>query len=118
MANSGLDQYQELGVNWPLQALEASRAASIGVEVGHTKVVKSAIRPVVSAALLAMLAACTGGRSESSERTLYQGSFTVLESPDHGPELCTSVRESLPPQCSGLPVGGGGVGPQPRALKR
>ncbi|MDZ7676294.1 MAG: hypothetical protein U5K30_14650 [Acidimicrobiales bacterium] len=36
--------------------------------------------------------------------TLYQGTFTVLESPDHGPQLCTSVAQSYPPQCSGPDV--------------
>lgn len=36
----------------------------------------------------------------------YQGSFTVLESADHGPELCVQIAASMPPQCSGLPVVG------------
>jgi hypothetical protein len=35
----------------------------------------------------------------------YEGRFrttaTVLESPQHGPQLCYSVLESLPPQCGG-----------------
>lgn len=35
----------------------------------------------------------------------YTGRFqtwaTVLESPDHGPQLCHAVADSLPPQCSG-----------------
>lgn len=30
-----------------------------------------------------------------------RGSFTVLESPEHGPQLCSGVDESLPPQCAG-----------------
>ncbi len=35
---------------------------------------------------------------------LYEGDFTVLADNLHGPELCTSVATSLPPQCGGLPV--------------
>jgi hypothetical protein len=31
----------------------------------------------------------------------YRGSGTVLESPDHGPQLCHSVANSYPPQCGG-----------------
>jgi hypothetical protein len=30
----------------------------------------------------------------------------VLESPDHGPQLCYVVAESLPPQCEGPDIGG------------
>lgn len=41
------------------------------------------------------------------DRQEYAFSGTVLESPDHGPELCLGgVAESYPPQCSGLPVAG------------
>lgn len=40
----------------------------------------------------------------------YDGRFrafgTVLESPEHGPQLCHGVDESLPPQCSGTDVAG------------
>lgn len=32
---------------------------------------------------------------------LYQVSATVLESPEHGPQLCDAVAESYPPQCGG-----------------
>ena len=48
------------------------------------------------------VAACDGPGAPQR----YQGSFTVIESPQHGPELCNSVRESLPPHCSGVPVRG------------
>lgn len=35
----------------------------------------------------------------------YEVTTTVLESPEHGPELCVGgVRDSLPPQCGGVPV--------------
>jgi hypothetical protein len=51
-------------------------------------------------------------RSGASETTvggsaagaLYRGSGTVLESPEHGPELCANVQDSLPPQCGGVPL--------------
>jgi hypothetical protein len=40
----------------------------------------------------------------------YSGRFrvsgTVLESPDHGPQLCHSVMDSLPPQCGGPDIKG------------
>ena len=40
----------------------------------------------------------------------YDGDFrfagAVLESPDHGPQLCTIVQESYPPQCGGPDVVG------------
>ena len=36
----------------------------------------------------------------------YEGSFTVLESAEHGPELCYGVALSMPPQCRGLPLEG------------
>jgi hypothetical protein len=37
----------------------------------------------------------------------YAATGTILESPDHGPELCLGgVAESYPPQCGGLPLVG------------
>jgi hypothetical protein len=36
----------------------------------------------------------------------YEGSFTLLESAEHGPELCHEVFTSLPPQCGGPSVVG------------
>lgn len=36
----------------------------------------------------------------------YRGTFTVLESPEHGPQLCDGVQESYPPQCSGPDIVG------------
>ena len=65
-------------------------------------------RVVIGALSFALLAGCSGGDSGTGQRRLprYQGTFTVLESPEHGPHLCDSVRESLPPQCIGMPVAG------------
>lgn len=34
----------------------------------------------------------------------HTGSGTVLEDARHGPELCFSVAQSLPPQCGGVPL--------------
>ena len=45
-----------------------------------------------------------GATSPSEQR--YTVSATVLESPDHGPQLCHAVAESLPPQCGGPDVVG------------
>ncbi len=42
--------------------------------------------------------------ASGGEAVRYEGSFTVLESPSHGPELCANLATSLPPQCGGLPV--------------
>lgn len=36
----------------------------------------------------------------------FEATAAVLESPEHGPELCWSMLDSLPPQCSGVPVVG------------
>src|SRR5262245_5183755 len=36
----------------------------------------------------------------------YQATGTVLQNPAHGPELCQMVADSLPPQCSGIPIAG------------
>jgi hypothetical protein len=37
---------------------------------------------------------------------VYEADLTVLQSPDHGPELCYVVAESFPPQCGGPAVTG------------
>jgi hypothetical protein len=44
--------------------------------------------------------------ASATARRRYVGTVTVLESPEHGPQLCGSVMDSYPPQCSGLPVVG------------
>ncbi len=36
----------------------------------------------------------------------FRATLTVLESPDHGPQLCSAVLRSYPPQCSGPDVEG------------
>lgn len=61
---------------------------------------------------VASLAAC--GTEEAPVSTtpsagpeqVYSGAFTVLESPDHGPQLCSVVMDSFPPQCGGPDVAG------------
>ncbi|QSB14863.1 hypothetical protein JQS43_00225 [Natronosporangium hydrolyticum] len=42
----------------------------------------------------------------SPDEQLYETVATVLESPEHGPQLCHAVAHSLPPQCSGPDVVG------------
>ena len=41
-----------------------------------------------------------------AEGDVVQGVGTVLESPEHGPQLCFTVADSLPPQCGGPDVVG------------
>ncbi len=49
--------------------------------------------------------AAPSGTDTGSEATRYEADGTVLESQDHGPELCLGViTDSLPPQCRGLPI--------------
>lgn len=40
-----------------------------------------------------------GGRASLPADTRYRGSFVVIESPDHGPQLCAHIADSLPPEC-------------------
>jgi hypothetical protein len=35
---------------------------------------------------------------------LYESDAIVLESPEHGAELCFGANDSYPPQCSGIPI--------------
>jgi hypothetical protein len=46
------------------------------------------------------------GPGEASTGSRYSGTFTVLESTEHGPQLCSGVAESYPPQCSGPDIVG------------
>ena len=48
-----------------------------------------------------------GSHAAPDEGRVHEGSGVVLESPEHGPELCLSgVAESYPPQCGGVPLVG------------
>lgn len=67
--------------------------------------------PVLLVAIPLVAAACADrpidaeGPSGGFEPTRYQVDGTVLESAEHGPELCVGgIADSLPPQCSGLPI--------------
>jgi len=45
------------------------------------------------------------GAPAGAQRDRYQTTGMVLQSRDHGPELCLGiVRDSFPPQCDGLPI--------------
>lgn len=67
---------------------------------------------IVPAAALVALAGCaspdvdglTPAAGPPDQR--YEVAAVVLESPDHGPQLCHAVAESLPPQCGGPDVVG------------
>ena len=60
--------------------------------------------------IVVALAACANPASDAGsgddEPQRYATDGTVLESPDHGPELCFAVADSYPPQCSGIPLVG------------
>lgn len=48
-----------------------------------------------------------GGTTPPSSQTVYETTATVLESPDHGPQLCLGgVADSYPPQCGGADIVG------------
>jgi hypothetical protein len=59
--------------------------------------------------LLLVLMACASraepplGAAAGGEQP-YEVTATVLQSPQHGPQLCFAVAESLPPQCGGADV--------------
>lgn len=38
---------------------------------------------------------------QGTDGPVYRGTATVLESADHGPQLCGGTQDSYPPQCSG-----------------
>ncbi len=52
-----------------------------------------------------VIAAAVTIASRGSGEQEYETHTTVLESPQHGPELCLGgVATSLPPQCGGVPI--------------
>lgn len=63
-------------------------------------------------AVVVLLAAtaCATAAPQSVERAAegqrYRVTGTVLESPDHGPQLCKLVKDSNPPQCEGMEIVG------------
>jgi hypothetical protein len=60
---------------------------------------------LVIAASCADAPADPNGPGAGSGPTRYETDGTVLEGPDHGPELCLgAIADSLPPQCGGLPI--------------
>lgn len=62
------------------------------------------MRPLpVVLGLLAMVVSCG---SEAAAPPRYTASLTVLEGGGHGPQLCSNVMESNPPQCDGPDVVG------------
>ena len=64
-------------------------------------------RLLLPATAAVLLAACAEPLAQPATSTgRYEVSATVLQSPDHGPQLCYAVEESLPPQCGGPDVVG------------
>jgi hypothetical protein len=70
-------------------------------------------RLLLAAIALLLLSACAerdpdaGAPRQAAQRQeqRYETTSTVLESREHGPELCLGVlAQSLPPQCRGLPI--------------
>jgi hypothetical protein len=47
-----------------------------------------------------------GAAGASDTDVVYEGDTAVLESPEHGPQLCHVMAESYPPQCGGPDVVG------------
>src|SRR5688500_15971617 len=66
----------------------------------------------LGALLILVLAACadeevsTGSDAPPRDDQRYEADLTVLESPDHGPQLCAAVADSYPPQCGGPDIVG------------
>jgi len=71
------------------------------------------VRQALLAAIPLLLAGCAAGvpggdgpaQTAGAQGRRYQTTATVLQSRDHGPELCLGVvLDSFPPQCRGLPI--------------
>lgn len=80
------------------------------------------VRIVALALTLVVLAACGGGDevvtsddprpsttsplASATPGQRYTATATVLESPEHGPQLCAGTQDSYPPQCGGPDIVG------------
>jgi len=71
------------------------------------------MRRLLLAAIALLLAGCAASdpgsdapaQTVQAQQRRYQATATVLQSPDHGPELCLGVvLDSFPPQCGGAPI--------------
>jgi hypothetical protein len=70
------------------------------------------VRRLLLVAIPLLLAGCAAGvpgghapaNTTGAKKQRYQTTATVLQSRDHGPELCLNVATSLPPLCRGLPI--------------
>jgi len=71
---------------------------------GPVSPLRRIVAPLVGLALVAACGQATPKETAGDAGQRYEGDFTVLESPEHGPELCPAVMLSLPPQCGGPPV--------------
>lgn len=70
---------------------------------------RSSVR-IVAVGVLALAGCAESGPEPGgdviADDQLYRVTATVLESPEHGPQLCDAVAESYPPQCGGPDVVG------------
>jgi hypothetical protein len=76
---------------------------------------RSPLTPLGLLAVMILIAGCGDARpgeivdsdpADGIATTVYRADGLVLESPEHGPQLCREVEESYPPQCSGPDVVG------------
>ncbi|WP_285710337.1 hypothetical protein [Microtetraspora sp. NBRC 16547] len=64
------------------------------------------MRGIWLVAVLVTLAACGTASAASAPSVRYQANAFVLSNPQHGPQLCAMVAQSLPPQCGGPDIVG------------
>ncbi|WP_157530496.1 hypothetical protein [Microtetraspora niveoalba] len=64
------------------------------------------MRGIWSVAALVTLAACGTAPAVTAHPERYQADATVLSDARHGPQLCSFVAQSMPPQCGGPDVVG------------
>jgi hypothetical protein len=74
----------------------------------HTsrRAIPAAVAGIAGLALAGCGPQAAGTDPTAVDQQLFQVAATVLESPDHGPQLCQAVADSYPPQCGGPEVVG------------
>jgi len=84
-------------------AIDLPHSVEPGPESGRPRDMMIARQSIVAGSLLLLVAACGSddARTSADGDEQVAGIVTVLESPEHGPQMCALVAESLPPQCTG-----------------
>jgi hypothetical protein len=106
MVNAAPDcQPGRMDRSWRRAALVAGGLGTAAVAGCGTPMAVAEAPPAASSAAPAAVA---GERNLVADAYAgrYRAAVTVLESPGHGPQLCSSVAESLPPQCGGPDIVG------------